>query len=146
MTRKIHNLILGGFLCLSTMAHSEISPDQKCLANAIFHEAGGEPLKGQYAVGEVIVNRFNAGLAKSICSVINQHKGTHWQFGFNQTGNKPIPREHKEYFFTVALAILNRKEHFILPRNVLYFNNRKFKGRKFKLFCQIGKQKFYTLT
>ena len=72
--------LLGVCLCLlfSVLpAISQVSADQKCLAEAIYREAGGESLKGQIAVGEVIMNRVNAGIAPSVCGVTHQHVDGH---------------------------------------------------------------------
>lgn len=47
------------------IASSEI----ECLAGAIWAEARGEPTKGQYAVGHVILNRLRQGNS-DVCSVV----------------------------------------------------------------------------
>lgn len=47
-----------------------------CLAEAIYFEARGEPIAGQVAVAEVILNRVDAGnYPSSICGVVNQGTG-----------------------------------------------------------------------
>ena len=47
-----------------------------CLAEAIYFEARGEPIDGQIAVGEVILNRVDASnYPGSICRVVNQGTG-----------------------------------------------------------------------
>lgn len=49
------------------------SQDEKCLATAIYHEARGEPLKGQFAVAEVILNRVESPrFPDSVCDVVFQ--------------------------------------------------------------------------
>lgn len=58
---------------------------QKCLAEGIYFEARGEPVRGQAAVAQVILNRVkNPAYPKSICGVVYQNK--HWrnrcQFSF----------------------------------------------------------------
>lgn len=46
-----------------------------CLATTIFLEARGEPLVGQYAVGEVILNRVASDrYPDSVCAVVAQPK------------------------------------------------------------------------
>lgn len=41
-----------------------------CLAQVVYYEARGEPVEGQVAVAEVVVNRSNAGAYKrSLCAV-----------------------------------------------------------------------------
>jgi spore germination cell wall hydrolase CwlJ-like protein len=58
---------------------------QQCLARGIYFEARGEPVKGQAAVSQVILNRVrNPHYPNSICGVVYQNK--HWrnrcQFSF----------------------------------------------------------------
>lgn len=58
---------------------------QKCLAEGIYFEARGEPVKGQAAVAQVILNRVrNPTYPNSVCGVVYQNK--HWrnrcQFSF----------------------------------------------------------------
>lgn len=58
---------------------------QDCLARGIYFEARGEPVKGQAAVSQVILNRVrNPHYPNSICGVVYQNK--HWrnrcQFSF----------------------------------------------------------------
>jgi len=44
---------------------------EKCLAEAVYFEARGEPLAGQYAVAEVTMNRRGWGpFRKSVCAVV----------------------------------------------------------------------------
>jgi Family of unknown function (DUF5715)/Cell Wall Hydrolase len=148
MTRNIQIVIMGVFLCLGSAIHAETSTpslDQNCLAEAIYNEAGGESLQGQYAVGEIIMNRIRAGIASSACSVVKQHVGKHWQFGFNATGKKSIPFLRRSYFYKVAQQVLDGSDNFSFPPDVLYFNNIPFKSMRYQLYCMIGNQRFYTL-
>ena len=56
--------------------------DRDCLARAVYFEARGEPLAGQLAVAQVILNRVASGrFAGSVCGVIAQHG----QFSFDRT-------------------------------------------------------------
>ncbi len=49
----------------------------KCLATAIYFESRGEPLEGQIAVAEVILNRVDdRRFPNSVCAVTNQGAGT----------------------------------------------------------------------
>lgn len=61
--------------------------DLNCLAEAIYHEARGESVKGQAAVAEVVLNRVDSNrFASSVCGVVNQPK----QFSYTIGGPKPI--------------------------------------------------------
>ena len=58
----------------------------ECLAGAIYFEARGEPLAGQLAVAEVIVNRAASGrFPASYCGVVTQKS----QFSFVKRGRIP---------------------------------------------------------
>ncbi|BCP52633.1 hypothetical protein K32_12500 [Kaistia sp. 32K] len=49
--------------------------EQKCLATAIYFEARGEPLKGELAVAQVVINRLkNPAYPKTVCGVVYQNK------------------------------------------------------------------------
>ena len=55
----------------------------QCLKTAIYHEARGETIKGQFAVAEVILNRVDSPLyPKTVCKVVNQRGGGSCQFSF----------------------------------------------------------------
>ncbi len=54
----------------------------RCLATAVYFESRGEPLEGQLAVAQAIMNRVESGrYASSICGVVNQPR----QFSFDRT-------------------------------------------------------------
>ncbi|HTK35696.1 MAG TPA: cell wall hydrolase [Caulobacteraceae bacterium] len=60
-----------------------------CLTNAIYYEAALEPIEGQRAVAQVVLNRVrNANFPKSICGVVYQgwEKLTGCQFSFTCDG------------------------------------------------------------
>ena len=49
---------------------------EKCLADAVYFEARGEPLKGQKAVAQVVMNRVFSGYYPSnVCGVVYQNAG-----------------------------------------------------------------------
>jgi spore germination cell wall hydrolase CwlJ-like protein len=58
----------------------------KCLAEALYFEARGETVKGQFAVAEVIMNRVKSRrFPNSICGVINQGTGKKYACQFTYT-------------------------------------------------------------
>lgn len=60
--------------------------DWQCLTEALYFEARGESLKGQFAVAEVILNRVDhARYPNSVCGVINQGTGKKFQCQFTYT-------------------------------------------------------------
>jgi spore germination cell wall hydrolase CwlJ-like protein len=61
-------------------------PEWKCLAEALYFEARGETLKGQFAVAEVILNRVDsANFPNTICDVVNQGTGRKYACQFTYT-------------------------------------------------------------
>ena len=69
--------------------------ERHCLATAIYFEARGEPLKGQIAVSQVILNRVRSPkFPQTICGVVYQgqhRKGC--QFSFTCDGHSDNPRD-----------------------------------------------------
>lgn len=67
-------------------APGDLSTELKCLAGAVYYESKGEPLAGQLAVAEVIINRARSGrFPKSLCGVVTQAG----QFSFVRGGAIP---------------------------------------------------------
>ena len=57
-----------------------------CLTEALYFEARGETVKGQFAVGEVILNRVSSpSFPDTICGVINQGTGRKFACQFTYT-------------------------------------------------------------
>lgn len=62
-----------------------------CLATAIFFEARNQPVDGQMAVAEVIINRTaDPQWPDTICGVVNQPK----QFSFTHDGKSDDPLKY----------------------------------------------------
>ena len=60
--------------------------EQDCLASAVYFEARGEPIEGQLAVAEVVLNRAQSGrYPRTVCQVVTQP----WQFSFVRRGHIP---------------------------------------------------------
>lgn len=70
---------------LAAMAPGGEGADWQCLAEALYFEARGEPLDGQAAVAEVILNRVDAAqFPGSVCGVVRQgaRSGRGCQFSY----------------------------------------------------------------
>ena len=75
--------------------YSQAAPtgDQQwqCLKTALYFEARGETLKGQFAVAEVILNRVDSpAYPKSVCGVVQQGGKGSCQFSYNCDGNRDV--------------------------------------------------------
>lgn len=67
-----------------------MSEQMRCLAGAVYFEARGEPLAGQLAVAQVIINRTEDGrFPRSYCGVVAQPG----QFSFMRGSRMPAIRE-----------------------------------------------------
>ncbi len=72
----------------------------RCLSEALYFEARGETVKGQFAVAEVILNRVKSErFPDTLCGVINQGTGRKFQCQFTYTcdGHKEVISERKAY-------------------------------------------------
>jgi len=94
--RTLHDMV-------TDYATAEVTDaEQDCLARAVYFEAKGEPLEGQLAVAEVILNRTESGrYPTSVCGVVKQKS----QFSFVRNGRIPaVPTASKAWRTAVAIA------------------------------------------
>ena len=127
-------------------AGAEISDEQfQCLASAIYFESRGEPLKGQLAVAEVILNRVKSGRFRAtICDVVKQPS----QFSFVRRGVIPQPkRETAAWGRAVAIAHIALNDlHDVTGENSLFFHATYVNpgwGRSSNRIARIGNHIFY---
>ena len=87
---------------------ARIDPKEKeCLAMALYHEARGEPVAGQEAVGQVILNRVDSRYhPDTVCEVVykNAHRKNACQFSFACDGISDRPKETKAWKKKVRMA------------------------------------------
>jgi spore germination cell wall hydrolase CwlJ-like protein len=90
------------------------SAEWQCLSEALYFEARGESVKGQFAVAEVIMNRStHTSFPASVCGVINQGTASgrkyQCQFTYNCDGitNKVRERDAYERVGKVAHLLLD---------------------------------------
>ena len=121
-----------------------------CLAEALYFEARGEPIKGQLAVGEVILNRVeDARYPSSICKVINQGTGRRFacQFTYTCDGKLETVHEQKPYEMALKIAkILMTTHDRRLTRGSTHYHsnyvNPKW-SKKFERVAKFGRHIFY---
>ena len=126
-------------------SHRSAVPDEavRCLAGAIYFESKGEPLSGQLAVANVIINRSKSGrFPADVCSVVTQRG----QFGFVRRGSIPSIDEGRAAWRTaVAVAKVALAADWDSPApRALYFNtpNRAPAARLTRV-AMIGNHVFY---
>ena len=115
-----------------------LSDASTCLAQAIYHEARGEPEEGQWAVATVILNRVKSSrYPDTVCGVVyqNARHRNRCQFSFacdgrpdeGGIGNR-IVRESWVRANLISRAALDRfragSPQLSLPESVLYYHNR----------------------
>ena len=86
----------------------------RCMTAAIAYEAGFEPIDGQQAIAEVILNRvLDPAYPKTVCGVVfaGSERRTGCQFTFTCDGalGRPLPRRVIEAARAVAIAALDAR-------------------------------------
>ncbi len=79
---------------------NDVGHEVKCLAEAIYFEARGEDVVGQYAVAEVILNRVDARqFPNSVCKVVSEGASRlhSCQFSYNCDGKPEYINDLKSY-------------------------------------------------
>jgi len=121
-----------------------------CLAEALYFEARGESVQGQFAVAEVIMNRVDSPrFPNSVCGVVNQGTGRKYQCQFTYTcdGVAEVIREKKAYerVGKVAKLILSGAPR-ALTDGATYYHTKAVRpkwSRKFERTATIGVHHFY---
>ena len=133
-------------LVLAYAADTTRDREQECLANAVYFEARSEPIEGQLAVAEVVMNRAASGrYPASLCAVITQKA----QFSFIRRGKFPRPdRDSAAWKKAVAIAsIAQQKLAPTLPAGVLWYHATYVSpkwGKRLTKQTQIGLHIFYS--
>ncbi|UWR25322.1 cell wall hydrolase [Sulfitobacter sp. S223] len=127
------------------------SSEFNCLAEALYFEARGETVKGQFAVAEVIRNRVkSARFPNSYCAVINQGTGKKHQCQFSYTcdGRAEVIAEHAAYarVAKVARATIDGRSPDITNGATFYHTTavRPSWARKFTNTARFGVHLFYS--
>jgi hypothetical protein len=114
----------------------------QCLAGAIYYEAKGEPLSGQLAVADVIINRSKSGrFPEDVCAVVTQRG----QFSFVRGGRIPSIDESSRYYRTaVAVAKVALAEAWDgEAERALYFNRGRAPAAGLRKVASIGNHVFW---
>jgi spore germination cell wall hydrolase CwlJ-like protein len=121
--------------------------EQDCLASAIYFEARSEPLQGQLAVAEVVLNRAASGqYPASLCGVVVQPA----QFSFVRRGRIPrADRGSDAWRRAVAVARIagERMTPRLLPTSCLWYHANYVSprwGRRLARSARIGLHIFYS--
>lgn len=138
----------ASFATLSAAVAAQDAPgtldrELECLAGATYFESRGEPLEGQLAVAEVIINRAESGrFADSICGVVHQRG----QFSFVRGGKMPsINRDSRAWREALAVAQVAQDEEWeSSASDALFFHARRVSPKwRLKRVAAVGNHIFY---
>ena len=121
---------------------AEMDRELQCLAAGVFFESKGEPLAGQLAVAETILNRARSGrFANSVCGVLTQRG----QFSFVRGGVIPTAVGRAGWKTAVAVAKVALRDLWDSPAaDALYFHARHVStGWRATRIASIGNHIFY---
>ncbi|GMG84679.1 hypothetical protein LNKW23_38950 [Paralimibaculum aggregatum] len=121
-----------------------------CLAEALYFEARGESLLGQFAVAEVILNRVDSSrYPNSVCGVVSQgeDRGRACQFSYRCDGQSDHPAERAafERVGKVAWVMLQGKPRILTDKATHYhaLHVTPKWSRKLVRTAKIGEHMFY---
>jgi spore germination cell wall hydrolase CwlJ-like protein len=122
-----------------------LDAEATCLATAVYFESMGEPLEGQLAVAQVVINRAKSGrYPTSLCGVVKQKA----QFSFVRSGQFPrIDAGCEAWRKAQAIArIATASMAKVLPTDVLWYHADYVApswGRRLARVDKIGAHIFY---
>ncbi len=122
----------------------------ECLSEALYFEARGESVRGQFAVAEVILNRVDSpDFPDTVCAVVNQGTGRLFrcQFTYTCDGRREFIDDRAAWIEVGKVARLMLDGH---PRGLTggatYYHTRAVRprwSRKFTRTAAIGAHYFY---
>jgi N-acetylmuramoyl-L-alanine amidase len=121
---------------------AEMTESLRCLATAVYWESKGEPLDGQLAVAQVILNRVEDGrFGPSICAVVKAPK----QFSFVRGGALPAPVAKEQWKTAQAIATIALADAWqeIAPDATHFHATRVSPGWKLRRVASVGNHVFY---
>lgn len=122
----------------------------QCLAKALYFEARGETIRGQFAVAEVILNRVDSpDYPNSICKVVNQGTGQlhRCQFSFTCDGHAETIAEPQAYARAGKIAhLMTQGAERPLTKGATHYHTKSVNPRWARVFprtATIGYHHFY---
>lgn len=139
---------------LKKIAHA--NKEQLCLTKAIYYEARGESVDGQWAVANVIINRaMDDQFPSTMCGVVFQNANAgrnRCQFSFACDGRPDIGTERKAWRKAHAIAdaayadFQRGKRPNVVPRSTLYYHTLAVDpswSNSYREVAEIGHHVFY---
>ena len=119
-----------------------IDAETNCLAIGVYYESKGEPLAGQLAVANVILNRTRSGrFPRSVCGVLTQRG----QFSFVRGGRLPQPGANGQWRTSVAISRIAQGDMWqsSAPRAMFFHARYVSPGWRRERVASIGNHIFY---
>ncbi|SFI54687.1 cell wall hydrolase [Celeribacter neptunius] len=137
---------------LESLPKASGDAEWQCLSEALYFEARGESVKGQFAVAEVILNRVKSGaFPNTICGVVHQGTGKKYQCQFTYTCDGHAEAIHEPAAFTqvgkVARLMIDGAPR-ALTQGATHYHTRAVNprwARQFAKTAQIGVHMFYRM-
>lgn len=128
---------------ITALPSIELSKDMHCLAIAVYFESKGEPLEGQLAVAQVVLNRVASGRwANNVCGVVHQRG----QFSFIGDRHPDTPAEGPVWRTAQAIAVIAATNNWrdIVPNATYFHATRVAPGwRGLERIAAVGNHVFY---
>lgn len=133
---------------LETQPAPEGNEEWSCLTKAIYFEARGETIPGQFAVAEVILNRSESGMyPRSVCGVVSQRGAGGCQFSYVCDGRPDAMRDPEALSVAGKIAaVMMAGAPRALTQGATHFHTgavRPSWSRRFPLTARIGAHLFY---
>jgi len=150
-SNRLNDTFIYSSADLAGMPRARGGTQWKCLSQALYFEARGESIKGQFAVAEVIMNRTDSSaFPNSICRVVRQGVGqgiNRCQFSYNCDGKPETITDQRAYreVGKVARLAMNGEPR-TLTRGATFYHSTSVRprwARRFTETAQIGVHKFY---
>jgi N-acetylmuramoyl-L-alanine amidase len=130
---------------ITALPSLELDKEMRCLATAVYYESKGEPLEGQLAVAQVILNRRDSGkFAPSICGVVYQRG----QFSFTWDRHPDRPSESAMWRTAQAIAVIAATDDWreIVPQATHFHARRVSPGwNRLQRVSSVGNHVFYRM-
>lgn len=130
---------------INALPSVDLDDEMRCLAVAVYYEARGEPLDGQLAVAQVILNRRDSKrFASSICGVVYQRG----QFSFTWDRHSDRPGNNAMWRTAQAIAVIAATDDWreIVPQATHFHARRVSPGwKRLQRVSAVGNHIFYRM-
>ncbi len=98
--------------------------EMRCLAQAVYWEARGQPFNAQVAVAQVVINRAEDGrFGNTLCAVVYQRNAGTCQFTWVCTNAARRPRDQRAWEIANYAAYLAVFDHPDLVEGAIFFHD-----------------------